>query len=124
MHNHPSGDPTPSDADRRLTRKIQEVGQIVEISLLDHVDCRRIGGGRRCLLQLQGGGAFMNDPHDSILEKYLWAFVGRGDAPADTPLFTGIQDGEPLSTVIARGVRPFTARGGFRHRVARKEVAL
>ena len=37
MHNHPSGDPTPSDADRRLTRKIQEAGQIVEISLLDHV---------------------------------------------------------------------------------------
>ena len=28
---------TQSDADRRLTRKIQEVGRIVEISLLDHV---------------------------------------------------------------------------------------
>lgn len=37
MHNHPSGDPTPSEADRRLTRKIQEGAQIVGISLLDHV---------------------------------------------------------------------------------------
>ena len=37
MHNHPSGDPAPSDADRRLTRKIHEAGQITEISLLDHV---------------------------------------------------------------------------------------
>ena len=37
MHNHPSGDPAPSDADRRLTRKIHEAGQIMEISLLDHV---------------------------------------------------------------------------------------
>jgi DNA repair protein RadC len=37
MHNHLSGDPAPSDADRRLTRKIHEAGQIMEISLLDHV---------------------------------------------------------------------------------------
>jgi DNA repair protein RadC len=37
MHNHPSGDPTPSEADRRLTRKIQEGAQIVDIRLLDHV---------------------------------------------------------------------------------------
>jgi DNA repair protein RadC len=36
-HNHPSGDPAPSDADRRLMRKIHEAGQIMEISLLDHV---------------------------------------------------------------------------------------
>ena len=37
MHNHPSGDPTPSEADRRLTRKIQEGARIVDICLLDHV---------------------------------------------------------------------------------------
>ena len=37
MHNHPSGDPSPSEADRRLTRRIQEGARIVDISLLDHV---------------------------------------------------------------------------------------
>lgn len=37
MHNHPSGDPTASEADRRLTRKIQEGARIMDISLLDHV---------------------------------------------------------------------------------------
>lgn len=37
MHNHPSGDPAPSEADRRVTRKIQEAGKLVEINLLDHV---------------------------------------------------------------------------------------
>jgi DNA repair protein RadC len=37
IHNQPSGDPAPSEADRRLTRKIHETGQIMEISLLDHV---------------------------------------------------------------------------------------
>ena len=37
MHNHPSGDPTPSEADRRLTRRIQEGAEIVDIRLLDHI---------------------------------------------------------------------------------------
>lgn len=37
LHNHPSGDPTPSDADRRITRKIQEAGSLLDIPLLDHI---------------------------------------------------------------------------------------
>lgn len=36
-HNHPSGDPTPSDADHRLTRRLSEAAQLLQISLLDHV---------------------------------------------------------------------------------------
>ena len=37
VHNHPSGDPTPSDADRRLTRRLVEAAQILQIRMLDHV---------------------------------------------------------------------------------------
>jgi DNA repair protein RadC len=37
MHNHPSGDPSPSDADRRLTKNIREAASILQINLLDHV---------------------------------------------------------------------------------------
>lgn len=37
MHNHPSGDPAPSEADRRLTHKIREAAQLLQINLLDHV---------------------------------------------------------------------------------------
>lgn len=37
MHNHPSGDVTPSDADRRLTRRISEAGQVLGIELCDHI---------------------------------------------------------------------------------------
>ena len=37
LHNHPSGDPTPSDADRRITRKIQDAGRLMDIPLLDHL---------------------------------------------------------------------------------------
>lgn len=37
LHNHPSGDPTPSDADRRITRKVREAGSLLDIPLLDHI---------------------------------------------------------------------------------------
>jgi DNA repair protein RadC len=36
-HNHPSGDPQPSEADRRLTRRLIEAGTLLQIPLLDHV---------------------------------------------------------------------------------------
>jgi DNA repair protein RadC len=37
VHNHPSGDPTPSEDDVRLTRRLAEAGKIIGIKLLDHV---------------------------------------------------------------------------------------
>lgn len=36
-HNHPSGDPQPSQEDRALTYKLREVGVMLGIKLLDHV---------------------------------------------------------------------------------------
>jgi DNA repair protein RadC len=37
VHNHPSGDPSPSDEDVRLTKRIAQAGQIMGIELLDHL---------------------------------------------------------------------------------------
>ena len=37
VHNHPSGDPTPSLEDIRVTRDIREAGALLDIDLLDHV---------------------------------------------------------------------------------------
>ena len=37
VHNHPSGDPSPSEADRRLTRRLVESAEVLGIRLLDHV---------------------------------------------------------------------------------------
>ena len=37
LHNHPSGDPTPSDADKRMTRKVRDAGGLLDIPLLDHI---------------------------------------------------------------------------------------
>lgn len=37
IHNHPSGDPTPSREDMEITRKIQEIGILHSILLVDHI---------------------------------------------------------------------------------------
>jgi DNA repair protein RadC len=37
VHNHPSGDPTPSEADIKVTRDLIRAGQLLKIDLLDHV---------------------------------------------------------------------------------------
>ncbi len=42
-HNHPSGDPTPSQDDLEVTEQLLEAGRLLEIELLDHII---IGAGR------------------------------------------------------------------------------
>lgn len=37
IHNHPSGDPTPSPHDIALTRRLQAVGELVGITIIDHL---------------------------------------------------------------------------------------
>ena len=37
VHNHPSGDPSPSDADRRTTIRLAEAARLLQITFLDHV---------------------------------------------------------------------------------------
>ena len=36
-HNHPSGDPAPSQEDRTITRKLKDSGDILSIQCLDHI---------------------------------------------------------------------------------------
>jgi DNA repair protein RadC len=37
VHNHPSGDPSPSQADHSLTRRLREAAELLQIKLLDHL---------------------------------------------------------------------------------------
>ncbi len=37
LHNHPSGDPTPSEDDIKLTKRLVEAGEIIGIEVLDHI---------------------------------------------------------------------------------------
>jgi len=43
IHNHPSGDPTPSREDYSVTEQLKKVGEVVGIRVLDHVI---VGNGR------------------------------------------------------------------------------
>ncbi len=37
LHNHPSGDPTPSREDKEVTQRLREAGAIIGIEILDHI---------------------------------------------------------------------------------------
>jgi DNA repair protein RadC len=43
VHNHPSGDPTPSRADVEMTRQIAEAGRLLKIGVHDHLTVGRQG---------------------------------------------------------------------------------
>ncbi len=51
LHNHPSGDPTPSAEDIRVTKKLTEAGNLIGVSLMDHII---IGDNRYISLKEQG----------------------------------------------------------------------
>jgi DNA repair protein RadC len=50
VHNHPSGDPTPSPEDVRVTRELIEAGKLLDIEVLDHLV---IGRNRHVSLRQQ-----------------------------------------------------------------------
>ncbi|HHU00336.1 MAG TPA: hypothetical protein GXZ84_03955, partial [Bacteroidales bacterium] len=37
VHNHPSGNIRPSDADIRITEKLRDAGKIMEVPVIDHI---------------------------------------------------------------------------------------
>ena len=51
MHNHPSGDPTPSEADIKVTRDLIRAGQLLKLEVLDHVI---VGHGKHASLRELG----------------------------------------------------------------------
>lgn len=53
IHNHPSGDPTPSPDDVALTRAIVQAGKMLDVDVLDHLV---IGQGRWVSLKERGSG--------------------------------------------------------------------
>lgn len=53
IHQHPSGDPTPSREDREITRRLKEAGDIMGIKVLDHI--------------IVGDGAYMSFVEQGLL---------------------------------------------------------
>lgn len=51
VHNHPSGDPTPSEADITMTRRVQDAAEVMGITLHDHLII-----GKSCELSFRSEG--------------------------------------------------------------------
>ena len=46
IHNHPSGDPGPSQADEAITRRLAEASKLMQVCFVDHVIIGRPAPGR------------------------------------------------------------------------------
>ncbi len=57
LHNHPSGDPTPSRADQQLTRQLAEAAGLLQINLLDHIILGSPEGGRNPYYSFREAGS-------------------------------------------------------------------
>ncbi len=59
LHNHPSGDPSPSAEDIRITKQINLVGKLLDIQLVDHIII-----GDLCYTSLKEAGYLNNEEQD------------------------------------------------------------
>jgi DNA repair protein RadC len=56
VHNHPSGEPSPSEADMQLTRRIVEASKILLLQLVDHVVIGAPAPGRSSYFSFKEAG--------------------------------------------------------------------
>jgi DNA repair protein RadC len=61
VHNHPSGDPQPSEADINITRRVREAGEIMGVRLLDHIII-----GDRCYVSFRESGLMNQEEEDGL----------------------------------------------------------
>ena len=61
VHNHPSGDPTPSKSDTRFTRDLVFMGNIIEVKVLDHI--------------IIGSNKYFSFADEGLIEKYEGNFL-------------------------------------------------
>lgn len=56
LHNHPSGDPSPSRADEVVTRRLADASALFQIRFVDHVIIGRPGNGRQAYFSFRESG--------------------------------------------------------------------
>jgi len=61
VHNHPSGDPTPSKSDTRFTRDLVFMGGIIQTKVLDHI--------------IIGGNKYFSFADEGLIKKYELNFL-------------------------------------------------
>jgi len=61
-HNHPSGDPAPSDNDKQITRDLVFAGNLMQMKVLDHI--------------IIGDNCYFSFADEGLIEKYDADFLG------------------------------------------------
>ncbi len=56
LHNHPSGDPTPSNADYEITKRIQSSAELLQVRFVDHIIIGRPSAGREPYFSFRAAG--------------------------------------------------------------------
>ena len=56
IHNHPSGDPSPSSADTKITRTMKEAADLLKIQMLDHIIIGAPAPGRTAYYSFREAG--------------------------------------------------------------------
>ena len=56
IHNHPSGDPSPSRADEMITRRMLEAARLMQVEFLDHIIIGKPSPGRRPYYSFRDAG--------------------------------------------------------------------
>ena len=59
VHNHPSGDPTPSKADKLLTKKLVEAGEMLQVIVADHIIIGGMQAGKPSYYSFKEAGAIL-----------------------------------------------------------------
>ena len=61
VHNHPSGNPTPSTSDKQLTRELVYVGKIMQMKVVDHI--------------IIGNDRYYSFADEGLIEEYEMDFI-------------------------------------------------
>lgn len=110
LHNHPSGDPRPSDADKSLTNVVAEVGRHLGLELLDHVVVGRPFVDRDPYYSFHENGKiakgrgdwiFKNEPADMIAQREICTIPVNDTVLSDLQFATKV-DPDTNSIIMER----------------------
>ena len=113
LHNHPSGDLTPSAEDITMTRRVIEAGNLIGIPCVDHII---VAGGNsgRILSMRESGTINFNKNYPGLSAADAWVGESREEYQMDK--MNGTENRaeiEELSIKFGKGLaEPFTARDG------------
>ena len=113
LHNHPSGDLTPSAEDIAMTRRVIEAGNLIGIPCVDHII---VAGGNsgRILSMRESGTINFNQKCPGLSAADVWVGESREEYQMDK--MNGTENRaeiEELSIKFGKGLaEPFTARDG------------